>query len=196
MSVSGSCTQLAKAIQKATGCQLYDVGDDSNYYWPILFQGKTAASDVAGNWIWKLRPELFEALKQVDIMKYLSASKVEILTGSEEHGYWWLNASPKIWSFSDISVGEEQSYSLYNDNGNKRRIFQNFLDAKAGDIIIGYEANPVKQVVALAQVVRENDGEKLPFMKTEGLAVPIDYSQLKAIPELENMEFFTNKRCT
>ena len=191
-SVSGNLTNLAKHIYKKTQCPLYDEGDGRNRYWPILFQGKTAASDVAGNWIWKLRPELFEALKQVDIMKYLSASKVEILTGSEEHGYWWLNASPKIWSFSDISVGEEQSYSLYNDNGNKRRIFQNFLDAKAGDIIIGYEANPVKQVVALAQVVRENDGEKLPFMKTEGLAVPIDYSQLKAIPELENMEFFTN----
>ena len=191
-SVSGNLTNLAKHIHKKTQCQLYDKGDGRNRYWPILFQGKTATSDVAGNWIWKLRPELHEALKQVDISKYLSAPTSDIPKETGDRGYWWLNASPKIWSFSDIAVGEEQSYSLFNDNGNKRRIFQNFLDAKAGDIIIGYEANPVKQVVALAQVVRENDGEKLPFMKTEGLAVPIDYAQLKAIPELEGMEFFTN----
>ncbi len=58
--------------------------------------------------------------------------------------YWWLNANPKIWSFADIDVGEEQNYTMYNENGNKRRIFQNFLAAKEGDVIIGYESYPVK----------------------------------------------------
>ena len=37
-------------------------------------------------------------------------------------GYWWLTANPKMWSFSNLSVGEEQSYTLYNDNGNKKDI--------------------------------------------------------------------------
>ena len=32
-------------------------------------------------------------------------------------------------SFSDIGIGEIQSYTLYNDNGNKRRIFR-ISDAK------------------------------------------------------------------
>ena len=50
--------------------------------------------------------------------------------------YWWLNANPKIWSFSNIDVGEVQDYTLYNANGNKRRVFQNFLDAKVGDIVM------------------------------------------------------------
>ena len=190
-SVSGNITNLAKHIHKKTQCPLYDKGDGQNCYWPILFQGKSAESDVAGNWIWKLRPELYEALGQVNIKKYLSADPEEYeKTG--DRGYWWLNASPKIWSFSDIAVGEEQSYSLYNDNGNKRKIFRNFLDAKAGDLFIGYEANPVKQIVALGQIPRENDGESLPFMKTEGLSVPIDYAQLKAVPELAEMEVFKN----
>lgn len=53
-----------------------------------------------------------------------------------------------------MPVGEVQDYTLYNDNGNKRRIFQNFLDAKAGDMIIGYESTPVKQVVAISKLVR------------------------------------------
>lgn len=46
---------------------------------------------------------------------------------NEPKRYWWLTANPKIWSFSDIKIGEEQSYTLYNENGNKRRVFQNFL---------------------------------------------------------------------
>ena len=83
-----------------------------------------------------------------------------------------------------MAVGSIQSYSLYNEYGNKRRIFQNFLDAKAGDIVIGYETSPVKQIVALAEVFQENDGEKLNLKKVEGLITPIDYSTLKEFPEL------------
>lgn len=187
---SGS-SSLAKRVVEKTGCSTPPDRDNENArWWPVLYVGRSASKDDAGSYIWKLRDELSEALDKVNLDDVATFEAENQDSGG--YNYWWLNASPKIWSFSDIGVGEEQSYSLYNDSGNKRRIFQNFLDAKAGDIIIGYEANPVKQVVALAEVVRENDGEKLAFAKTEGLSVPIDYAQLKAIPELEKMEFFTN----
>ncbi|MCL2051025.1 MAG: EVE domain-containing protein, partial [Lachnospiraceae bacterium] len=110
--------------------------------------------------------------------------------------YWWLNANPKIWSFADIAVGEMQSYTLYNENGNKRRVFQNFLDAKSGDMIICYESNPVKQVVAFGQISAEHEDERIFLEKTEGLASPIDYSILRECPELEKMEFFVNPNGT
>lgn len=58
--------------------------------------------------------------------------------------------------------------------------------------MIGYESNPVKQVVALCKITAEQDGEKIQFEKLESLASPIDYATLKSIPELEKMEFFTN----
>jgi GTPase subunit of restriction endonuclease len=109
--------------------------------------------------------------------------------GINNHGYWWLNASPKIWSFSNMEIGEIQSYTLYNENGNKRHIFQNFLDARVGDPVIGYESYPVKQVVALAKIARENDGKRLYFEKTEGLTTPIDYANLKNCTELSRMEY-------
>lgn len=67
---------------------------------------------------------------------------------------------------------------IYNDNGNKRRIFQNFLDAKAGDMVIGYESTPVKQIVAILRVSAEQDGQKIYFEKVEGLSSPIDFSTL------------------
>lgn len=114
------------------------------------------------------------------------------LHNDEKCNYWWLNANPKIWSFSDIAVGETQAYTLYNENGNKRRIFQNFLDAKVGDVVIGYESNPVRQIVAIGRVSAEQDGEKLFFEKVETLSFPIDYAVLKECPELENMEYFRN----
>ena len=59
-------------------------------------------------------------------------------------------------------------------------------------MIIGYESNPVKQIVALGKITKEQDGEKLCFEKVEGLASPIDYAALKDCPELENMEYFKN----
>ena len=114
------------------------------------------------------------------------------LHDDEKCNYWWLNANPKIWSFSDIAVGETQAYTLYNENGNKRRIFQNFLDAKVGDVVIGYESNQVRQIVAIGRVSAEQDGEKLFFEKVETLSSPIDYAVLKECPELENMEYFRN----
>ena len=72
MSVSGRCTQLAKAIQKYTNCKLYDGGDDRTRYWPILFQGRDAKADEKGTFVWNLRPELKEALSEVGIEKYLA----------------------------------------------------------------------------------------------------------------------------
>ncbi|NMB02975.1 MAG: AAA domain-containing protein, partial [Tissierellia bacterium] len=61
------------------------------------------------------------------------------------------------------------------------------------DLIIGYESNPVKKIVALGKITQSNDGERIYFEKTEGLSVPIEYSVLKAFPELEKMEFFAQQ---
>lgn len=186
---SGS-SALARRIAGKTGCPIMDKGSEDFRWWPILYVGKDAGKDEAGSFIWKLRDELAQALDKVDL------SQVELYVatapGEEEHGYWWLNANPKIWSFSDMAVGEQQSYTLYNDNGNKRRIFQNFLDAKAGDMIIGYESNPVKQIVAIGRISAEQDGQQIYFEKVESLTSPIDHQTLKSFPELEKMEYFVN----
>lgn len=186
---SGSVA-LARRVCEATGVNPNTRDDGSTQWWTILYTGRDAGKDEDNSFIWKLRDELSAALDKADlsgIELYVAAAP-----GEQDRGYWWLNANPKIWSFADIAVGEVQSYTLYNENGNKRRIFQNFLDAKAGDMIIGYESNPVKQIVAIGRVIAEQDGEKLFFEKVEGLTSPIDYATLKGCPELERMEYFQN----
>lgn len=115
--------------------------------------------------------------------------ETENYSSTESH-YWLLSANPKIWSMSSMPVGKEQNYTLYNDNGNKRRVFQNFLDAKVGDKIIGYESTPIKQVVAILEVTKEQDEERIYFKKVESLSSPVDFALLKACPGLGNMEFF------
>lgn len=182
---------LAKRVHEKTNCPLLTRDNENARYWTVLYLGHSADKEIDRSYIWKLRDELKEALEQTNLSEVELYAKDESESGVGGH-YWWLNANPKIWSFADIAVGDEQNYTLYNENGNKRRIFQNFLDAKAGDMVIGYESYPVKQIVALAQISRESDGESVYFKKVEGLAEPIDYNTLKDCQELARMEYFVN----
>jgi hypothetical protein len=107
-------------------------------------------------------------------------------------GFWWLNANPKYWSMSEWTVGAEQFYTLLNENGRKRRIYQNFVNAKEGDVVICYESNPTKQILCLATVSKASDGERIYFKKVETLANGIDYATFKDVPELQQMEYLVN----
>lgn len=186
-SISGNCTQLAIRIAKETNCPLFEEGGNKEY-WPIMFQMKKAGADIPGTWLWKLRPELMEALSDFDIMKY-QWSIVDEAPPRADVNYWWMLCNPKIWDFSAVDVGFEQDYTLYNSNGHKRRIFQNFLDAKEGDIIFGYMSTPIKKLVGLGVVTKAQDGERILFKKTEDFENPIDYSELKDAPDLKTAEF-------
>lgn len=144
---------------------------------------------------------LSDISKNTDLVKSLNDMVVNnnVATSSEvapDRNYWWLVANPKIWSIANMQVGTIQDYTLYNDNGNRRRIFQNFLDAKEGDMVIGYESTPTKQIVALAEIAKPNDGKLIYIRKTESLPVPIDYSTIKSIPELADMEYMKNQQGT
>lgn len=185
---SGSVA-LARRIAQRTKCPLMPSDEENAQFWPVLYVGRPAGKDENGSYVWKLRSELEKALKQTD----LSDVPLYVKTESDEDvcHYWFLNANPKIWSISGTPIGSVQAYTLYNDNGNKRRIFRNFLEAKAGDMVIGYESTPVKQIVAIARVSAEQDGKRIYFEKLEGLASPIDYATMKACPELEKMEYFS-----
>ncbi len=180
--------RLGKRVAEREGCKVRVDSEGKKRWWSVLYLGRKAGKEEDGVFVWKLRKELADALEEYHF------DSVKLYAGEEEinQNYWWLNANPRIWSFADIAVGAGQSYTLYNENGNRRRIFQNFLDARAGDLVIGYESYPVKKVVALAKIGRESDGKSLYFEKTEGLASPIDYLLLKNAPELERMEFFLN----
>ena len=134
-----------------------------------------------------------QELEQDQQQKITSAPDADSdLTTHTAKQYWWLNANPKVWSFSNIHIGEKVEWTFYNSSGNKRRIFKNFEDAKVGDIVIGYESNPVKQIVCICKIADKQDGKSILVEKTENLDVPIEYSVLKSDDELSKMEYLKN----
>ena len=102
-------------------------------------------------------------------------------------------ASPKYWSFADLKVGEKVDYTVKNENGNRRRVPINFEQAREGDIVIGYEAYPVKKIVAFAKVAKASDGDTISYVKTEELIAPVSWFDFKDKPELSEMEFIKNR---
>lgn len=155
--------------------------------------------EMAGNqnifdyydFLWKNRKSTRQKQKSESATEVKDTESAVITDGSKVN-YWWLVASPKYWTFSDIKVGEQVVYTVKNDKGNKRRIPVNFEQAKTGDIVIGYEANPVKCIVALAKVSKASDGETISFVKTETLSTPVSWFDFKNSPEIADMEFIRN----
>ena len=61
---------LAKRVYKETNCNLLLRGDSQNAkWWPILYFGRNADIDIPGTFIWHLRPELREALEEIDLSR-------------------------------------------------------------------------------------------------------------------------------
>lgn len=57
---------FAKKVYEKTHCKLAEREDESIRWWSILYMGKKANKEDDGVYIWKLRPELAEALKIVN----------------------------------------------------------------------------------------------------------------------------------
>ncbi len=107
----------------------------------------------------RMYPELkavFEKYK----LKYQSQTaeitdSVESETEAGEIYFWWLNANPKIWEINKYNEGQRKIYTTHNEKGNKRRIYKYFFDAKPGDLMIGYESSPSRQIKAIYEITNE-----------------------------------------
>ena len=71
-----TAVHAAESVAKATGCPLMQDNENSKL-WPIFFVGRNEAK--TDRYIWKIRDELFEALDEYEIGKYLNQG---IVTGS------------------------------------------------------------------------------------------------------------------
>ena len=58
---------LARRIARATGCPVPTHDTENSKWWPILYVGKYTTNKADGVYIWQLRPELSEALDQIDL---------------------------------------------------------------------------------------------------------------------------------
>lgn len=132
-------------------------------------------------------------LKFLDWMKeQVDEQPKSQVTLDDSCGHWLLVANAKIWSFFGLEVGAKTSYTIYNDKGNPRRIHKNYLSAKPGDPIIGYESSPTRRVVALCEITREHDDERLYFHKVRDIEGGLTFDQIKTDQVLSGCEFSKN----
>lgn len=148
----------------------------------------------------RLYPELAQVFRDNNIIFSKPPNEPEIEEDPQkEINFWWLNANPTIWSISSYSEGETQEYTSRNEKGNKRRIYKHFETVQSGDLLIGYESSPVKQVKALFEVTRglhqtEDQKEVIEFQMVEKLEIPVDWSELQNDPGLKDCEVFINNQ--
>lgn len=68
---------------------------------------------------------------------------------------WFVVANPSEWDWGRLRDEGTISFRL-------GRLKRNYPDLRAGDLVIGYQSNPTKRVVALARVVSEYDEDSDP----------------------------------
>lgn len=174
--------ELLKAIDKEYGDEIQQIMTPETQMYrnrPVLLAVQTVL------WVMRKYEELMGLSENTE-----SVPAVNLPEASQN--YWWLVANPKIWSAQELAVGGIVDYTLYSKSGKKRNVFQNFLDARKGDFVVFYESSPTLQIVGLAVVERESDGQTIVFKKTEGLESGIALSEIKAVDELRNMQFLKN----
>jgi 5-methylcytosine-specific restriction protein B len=125
-----------------------------------------------------------------------SGGKIVVPPDDKMQNYWWLTANPKIWSFDKLPINDKQIYTSINEKGNKRRIYKNFTKVKSGDLIVGYIASPIREVVGLCRVTSElhetSEGEGFEFEKIEDFEESLPLEQIMSVPILKNSEPIKN----
>ena len=124
MAISGYCTNLAKRIHKISGCPLSIRPNGTTRYWPILFLGKAADAAIPGSFIWRLRDELMEALKEFGIERYLWEKPVI----QEEH-----SADPT----GDLSEDSGETKPVYEYYSREDFLAEVFMSPEHLDQLIG-----------------------------------------------------------
>lgn len=113
--------------------------------------------------------------------------------------YWWLNVNPHTWSIDSFKLNQLIPFASHNEFENKRRIYKNFEDVQQGDLIIGYESTPIKQIKAVFEITHSLHrdpklGEVIIFKLKEHLPNPIDFNELKTHLYLKDSEVLKNNQ--
>jgi hypothetical protein len=136
---------------------------------------------------------LTELTRYPDYVKKLNLLDEGKIANEAVVAYYWLNASPKIWSIDQTEVGQVQTYTAINEKGHKRRVYKYFEEIKPGDHIIGYETTPAKKIKALFEVTKRSKDE-FEFKVIEKFAHQVSWSELLDDEILQQSEVFVNNQ--
>lgn len=102
----------------------------------------------------------------------------------EEKQYWWLMTNPNIWNFAELRPGKTYDYPILNKYGRKKLNASYFPMMRKGDLVVGFEGAPVKQIKVLFSVSKSlhknASGDPIVTLLLENrLEDPVDRSEFK-----------------
>jgi hypothetical protein len=177
-----------------------DTRDEAKNLRKVEWKKKGLWEETVHQIVMKTLTDITKYPEYVDRLKRLIGIEQAATVDTNKIEYYWLNANPKFWKIEDLQVGDEQTYTTYNESGNKRSKFENFQKIKPGDLVLGYETTPSKKVLAIFEITKgahidDDDGkEKITFIIQKFLPSPVSYETLKSIPELTNSEVMRNNQ--
>ena len=101
-------------------------------------------------------------------------------------GVWWIVANPAQWKLESLFLNKRGEVGY-------RRIQRHYPRVQRGDLVIGYQANPDKRIVALARVSREfgpgEDGQPcIEIVPVAKISRGLTFDELHADPVLKESE--------
>lgn len=191
--------------------KVYQYSAESFKNYKTLFRPDTFSPTKVSNFILGEYARLYPELRNVFDEHNLDYAKVEMPEAtvdkdsdeteeieSRSINFWWLNANPSQWSISDLSEGESKTYTSRNEKSNKRRVYKYFETVLPGDLVIGYESSPTKQIKAIFEITKplhqSEKGEVIEFELIEKFEIPVFWSEIQNNPALKECEVFVNNQ--
>ena len=105
-----------------------------------------------------------------------------------ERKYWWLMADPARWDLLTQPVGGSVSYTIFNDNGNKRREYSAFIACRKGDLVVGYVGHRGQQVCAILECTCAQKNGRVYFKKLADIQNPIKRDEIVSYKGLSDIK--------
>ena len=123
----------------------------------------------------------------------MSVNEIRMLTKQMpvERRYWWLMSDPALWDLPEMSVGDSVSYTIFNDNGNKRREYSAFISCRPGDLVVGYVGHREQLVCAVLECTCAQKGGRINFKKLANIPNPIKRDEIvgyKGLADIKPMK--------
>lgn len=146
-----------------------------------------------------LNPSYEEVFNDIEAGKVVLPPAKVLPNDSGTQNYWWLNADPKIWKIDSSELDDIQSYTSRNEKGNKRRIYKHFEEVELGDLVIGYQSSPVKEIKGIFEITEKlhydnAEREIISFQIKELVKDIISWDDLKETKGLEECEVLINNQ--
>jgi 5-methylcytosine-specific restriction protein B len=113
-----------------------------------------------------------------------------LASGPSDRRVWWVTANPKEWTWDRL-------FSLGTVNYRFGRLKKNYALLRKGDLVVGYQSNPTKRVLAVARIAEglhdTPEGEKITLTPVHAVSNGPTWDEMLADERLSHSEPIRNR---